>query len=128
MTSIIDEQALTDYVLESRGSEQSYPFGPEAAVFKVRDKMFALIAFHKDKALHKEKLCITVKATPADVEVLTEQFDAIIPGYHMNKKHWVTVTVEGDVSEGMIKDLVDGSYKLVVSKLPKVQREALLAK
>lgn len=122
MTSIIDEQALTDYVLESRGSDQSYPFGPEAAVFKVRDKMFALIAFHKDK------LCITLKATPADVEVLTEQFDAIIPGYHMNKKHWITVTVEGDVSEGMIKDLVDGSYKLVVSKLPKVQREALLVK
>lgn len=122
MTSIINEQALTDYVLESRGSEQSYPFGPDAAVFKVRDKMFALIAFHK------EKLCITLKATPADVEVLTEQFDAIIPGYHMNKKHWITVTVEGDVSEGMIKDLVDGSYKLVVSKLPKVQREALLVK
>lgn len=122
MTSIINEQALTYYVLESRGSEQSYPFGPDAAVFKVRDKMFALIAFHK------EKLCITLKATPADVEVLTEQFDAIIPGYHMNKKHWITVTVEGDVSEGMIKDLVDGSYKLVVSKLPKVQREALLVK
>ncbi|MDN3679260.1 MmcQ/YjbR family DNA-binding protein [Vibrio tapetis subsp. quintayensis] len=122
MTSIINEQALTDYVLESRGSDQSYPFGPEASVFKVRDKMFALIAFHK------EKLCITLKATPADVEVLTEQFDAIIPGYHMNKKHWITVTMEGDVSEGMIKDLVDGSYKLVVSKLPKVQREALLAK
>ncbi|SON48495.1 MmcQ/YjbR family DNA-binding protein [Vibrio tapetis] len=122
MTSIINEQALTDYVLESRGSEQSYPFGPDAAVFKVRDKMFALIAFHK------EKLCITLKATPADVEVLTEQFDAIIPGYHMNKKHWITVTVEGDVSEGMIQDLVDGSYKLVVSKLPKVQREALLVK
>jgi len=117
----MDEQSLSNYVLEHQASEQSYPFGPEARVFKVRDKMFALIAYHNDK------LCITLKAAPADVEILTDQFDAIIPGYHMNKRHWITIALSGDVTAGMVKDLVDDSYRLVVSKLPKAERERLLA-
>ncbi|AUJ37328.1 TPA: MmcQ/YjbR family DNA-binding protein [Vibrio vulnificus] len=97
-------------------SESSFPFGPEALVFKVKDKMFAILASREGREY------ITLKAKPEDGEVLTSQFDSITPGYHTNKRHWITVYLNGDVESGLIEDLCQRSYQLVVDKLPKSQR------
>ncbi|HFQ5203103.1 TPA: MmcQ/YjbR family DNA-binding protein [Vibrio vulnificus] len=97
-------------------AESSFPFGPEALVFKVKDKMFAILASREGREY------ITLKAKPEDGEVLTSQFDSITPGYHTNKHHWITVYLNGDVESGLIEDLCQRSYQLVVDKLPKSQR------
>ncbi|MGR5148210.1 MmcQ/YjbR family DNA-binding protein [Photobacterium alginatilyticum] len=114
------QQELEEYLGKFPGSEGSYPFGPEALVYKVMGKMFALVAIHQGVPQ------VTYKCQPADGEVLVSQFEGIIPGYHMNKRHWITVSLSSDVNDAMLVDLADKSYQLVVSKLRKVDREALL--
>lgn len=96
--------------------ELDFPFGPEVEVYKVLDKMFALVAFRNGKDY------VNLKAAPQDVEVLIDQFDYVAPGYHMNKKHWVTVSYTDDDADHLINDLIFNSYKLVVSKMTKAQR------
>ncbi|WP_172562632.1 MmcQ/YjbR family DNA-binding protein [Vibrio furnissii] len=110
---------LTDYLDTLLQSEACYPFGPEFLVYKIRGKMFAYIA--QDRA----PMFVTLKCTPQDGEVLTSQFSSIRPGYHMNKRHWISVDLDGDVEAGMIEDLCQRSYQLVVSQLKKSDREAL---
>lgn len=110
---------LTDYLDTLLQSEACYPFRPEFLVYKIRGKMFAYIA--QDRA----PTFVTLKCTPQDGEVLTSQFSSIRPGYHMNKRHWISVDLDGDVEAGMIEDLCQRSYQLVVSQLKKSDREAL---
>lgn len=110
---------LEKYLLSFKGIDSSYPFGPEALVFKVMGKMFALVS-QKEKTPR-----VTLKCVPADAEVLVSEFESIIPGYYMNKKHWITISLTGEVSDAMITDLASGSYKLVVSKLTKADRNKL---
>lgn len=110
------EREWIDYLLAKPCSEDSYPFGPEAHVFKVFGKMFALIGFRN------EKLTITLKASPENVTFLSEEFSCIERGYHMNKKNWITVILSEEISVGMLEDWIDCSYDLVVSKLTKAQK------
>ncbi|MGR6838323.1 MmcQ/YjbR family DNA-binding protein [Aliivibrio wodanis] len=110
------ERELGGYLLAKPYCVASYPFGPEAHVFKVLDKMFGLIGYRN------EKLAITLKAKPENVTFLSEEFQCIERGYHMNKKHWITVTIDGEVPIGMVKEWIDHSYELVVSKLTKSER------
>lgn len=110
---------LEKYLSKLNGSEGSYPFGPEALVFKVMGKMFALVS-QKEQTPR-----VTLKCSPADAEVLVSEFESIIPGYYMNKKHWITISLTDEVPDGIITDLVNGSYKLVVSKLTKVDKNKL---
>ena len=81
--------------------------------------MFALVS-QKEKTPR-----VTLKCAPADAEVLVSEFESIIPGYYMNKKHWITISLTAEVSDEMITDLASGSYKLVVSKLTKADRNKL---
>ncbi len=104
---------------ELNGSTGSYPFGPEALVFKVMGKMFALVTQQEDVPR------ITLKCMPANGEILTGDYKSVNPGYHMNKKHWITITLTGELSEEMIIDLIDDSYRLVVSKLTKSEKHIL---
>ncbi|MFB9136642.1 MmcQ/YjbR family DNA-binding protein [Vibrio olivae] len=101
------------------GAEAGEPFGPEATVYKVRAKMFALLSRRHGRDY------VTLKAQPHDGEVLTEQFTDITPGYHMNKRHWITIYYNGDVEDSLIQDLCEQSYKLVVSQLTKTEQRAL---
>ncbi|OEE41679.1 MmcQ/YjbR family DNA-binding protein [Vibrio anguillarum] len=101
--------------------ESSYPFGPDALVFKIRGKMFAYTSQSREEPF------VTLKCTPEDGEVLTSAFSAIRPGYHMNKRHWISVKLNGDVDQMMLEELCELSYQLVVSKLKKSDREALQA-
>jgi predicted DNA-binding protein (MmcQ/YjbR family) len=115
----MNKNKLEKFLSGFNGADGSYPFGPEALVFKVMGKMFALVS-------QNEKIPrVTLKCDPVDAEVLVSDFDSIIPGYYMNKKHWITISLTGEVSDEMITDLACGSYKLVVNKLTKADRNTL---
>lgn len=100
-------------------AESSFPFGPEALVFKIKGKMFAVLAQRHGREY------VSLKVKPEDGEVLTSQFTDITPGYHLNKRHWITVYFNGDVEDGFVQDLCERSYDLVVAKLKKAQRISL---
>lgn len=109
------EKALS----KMKGASSGYPFGPEALVFKVMGKMFALVS------QGEEVTRVTLKCEPADAEMLVSQFESVIPGYYMNKKHWITITLNDQLPDDMITDLASDSYRLVVSKLTKADRQLL---
>ena len=115
----MEKDKLEDYLSKLKGSEGSYPFGPEALVFKVMGKMFALVS------QQEEPPRVTFKCAPADAEVLVNQYDSVTPGYYMNKKHWITISLIGEVSDDVLVDLANGSYELVVNKLTKANRKEL---
>ena len=101
------------------GSVETFPFGPETSVFKVADKMFAL------SGLAQTPLRVSLKCEPQLAAQLRRAHRAVLPGYHLNKKHWNTVIIDGSMSERMIKDMVEDSYDLVVSQLPVSRRRVL---
>jgi len=111
---------LRDLCLSFPGSEETFPFGPENSVFKVAGKMFAL------SRLDGDPLRVSLKCEPALAEQLRQAHAAIAPGYHLNKRHWNTVTLDGSLADAMIHDLVEDSYDLVVSALPRARQRALL--
>lgn len=112
-------EQLRQKLLSYPESTESLPFGPEALVFKVVDKMFALVS-HMDTPLS-----INLKCDPNDALALRDQYTAVQPGYHMNKKHWNTVILDDSIPEAEIWAMVDHSYKLVVKGLKKADRERL---
>lgn len=114
-------EALATHLATFQGAEFSYPFGPEVLVYKVRGKMFALISQGKKPA------SVTLKCAPDDAELLVAQFEAITPGYHMNKRHWITVNLSSDVAGTLLAGSATDSYNLVVSNLPQSERQALTA-
>ncbi len=96
-----------------------YPFGPDVAVYKIRGKMFATFGYEGDVAR------VNLKCDPQEAMVLRDIFDAVIPGYHMNKAHWNTVILDGSIPSGEIERMIDRSYGLVVRGLKKAERTAL---
>jgi predicted DNA-binding protein (MmcQ/YjbR family) len=110
---------LRDHCLSFAGAEETFPFGPKTSVFKVAGKMFAL------SQLRAASLRISLKCEPQLAEALRGAYAAVLPGYHLNKRHWNTVIIDGSLSEQMIKDLIEDSYDLVVSQLPTSRRRAL---
>jgi predicted DNA-binding protein (MmcQ/YjbR family) len=110
---------LRDHCLSFAGSEETFPFGPETSVFKVSGKMFAL------SQLGADSLRVSLKCEPELAEALREAHAAVLPGYHLNKRHWNTVIVDGSVPDDAIRDMIEDSYDLVVSKLPRARRRAL---
>lgn len=92
------------------------PFGPETAVAKVVGKVFALMPLDGDV------VSVTLKAQPAFGEALVRDHPWIAPGYHMNKRHWITVTVTPEADSELVRDLIVNSYDLVVAGLPRAQR------
>ena len=96
---------------------EEFPFGPQAAVFKVGAKMFALVPTNEQS--------VTVKVDPDDGVALRSQFAAITPGYHMNKRHWITIDLGADDQLAPVEDLIEESYLLVVTSLPKKLRTQL---
>ncbi|WP_460799794.1 MmcQ/YjbR family DNA-binding protein [Microbacterium sp. GXF0217] len=101
---------------ELPGAGLEHPFGPEWDVFKVRGKVFMLQTLYSGRAM------VTLKSHPEDAEALCATFADIAPGYHMNKKHWISVTPGPSIEPGLVEELVTESYRLVVEKLPRTQR------
>ncbi|MBI3136332.1 MAG: MmcQ/YjbR family DNA-binding protein [Bacteroidetes bacterium] len=109
---------FVEYCLAKPGVTDEFPFGADTLVFKVMGKMFALADAETFDS-------INLKCEPELAVELREQYDAVKPGYHMNKNHWNTVTVNGDAPDKKIYQWIDLSYNLVVKSLTKKQREAL---
>ena len=110
---------LHSYLLTKKGTTVETPFGPDVLVFKVMGKMFALIA------RQESPLRITLKGDPDLALTLRHQYQAVQPGYHMSKKHWNTITLNGTVPEEVILAMIDDSYRLVVKSLKKSDRRRL---
>ena len=113
------EQAR-DYLLSQPEAWEDFPFGPDVAVMKIKGKMFATLAMSGDSPRSN------LKCDPNEALMLRDIFEGVIPGYHMNKRHWNTVILDGDVPRGEIERMMDPSYGLVVKSLKKSEREALL--
>jgi predicted DNA-binding protein (MmcQ/YjbR family) len=109
----MDLPQVIEYFLAKPGAEESTPFGPDVLVYKVGGKMFALAAPDDFPAQ------INLKCDPERALALRDEHESIIPGYHMNKRHWNTLILDGSLSAKLVKELIDHSYSLVVASLPK---------
>ena len=103
------------------GSAEDYPFGDEVAVFKVAGRMFALVSLGPPPG------SVSLKCDPDFAAALRDRYAAITPGYHLNKRHWNTVALDGSVPDEELLDLIDHSYELVVARLPRARRNELSA-
>ncbi|MGO4190058.1 MmcQ/YjbR family DNA-binding protein [Arthrobacter sp. YAF17] len=110
------QQHARDRVEELPGAELEYPFGPDWEVFKVRGKVFMLMTDTTGEPI------VIVKADPEDSKSLRENHKDITPGYHMHKKHWITLNPGGNLQKALVEDLVTESYLLVVENLPRAKR------
>ena len=116
---VMNIESLRTYCLKKKGVTEEFPFGPDTLVFKVKGKVFLLTS------LDSETFRFNVKCDPDKAIELRERYDAVQPGYHMNKKHWNTVIVDGRLSQQLLREMIDDSYELVVQSLPKKTREEL---
>jgi len=115
----MDATELRAWCLEQTGAIEDFPFGPEYSVFKVAGKMFAL------SALDRTPLEVSAKCEPELAVGLRNSYPAIRPGYHLNKRHWNTITLDGSLAGQFVEDMIEDSYDLVVSALPRRVRDEL---
>ncbi|MCX5437254.1 MULTISPECIES: MmcQ/YjbR family DNA-binding protein [unclassified Streptomyces] len=108
-------QELRTLCLSFNAAVEEFPFNPDTSVFKVLGKLFALTN------LDARPLTVNLKCDPEDAVRLRAEHDAVVPGWHMNKRHWNTVTV-GELPDRMVRELVEDSYDLVVAGLPRAER------
>jgi predicted DNA-binding protein (MmcQ/YjbR family) len=113
---VLTGSRLRAHCLDLPAAVEEFPFGPDTSVFKVMGKIFAL------SALGSVPLQVSVKCDPEIAIGLRAAHPAIVPGYHLNKRHWNTVTIDGSLPDDLIRDLVQDSFDLVVDKLPRYQR------
>jgi predicted DNA-binding protein (MmcQ/YjbR family) len=109
-------ESLREYCLSKPGAEETLPFGPDTLVYKVGCKAFLLTG------LDSEAFRFNVKCDPDKAIELREEFPCVLPGWHMNKKHWNTIVVDGSVSAKQLKEWIDHSYDLVASRLPRKKK------
>lgn len=112
----MDLEEIRDYCLSKQCVDESSPFGEDSLVYKVLGKIFCI-------SIIKLPLKINLKCDPARAIELRETYEQVIPGYHMNKKHWNTIILKGIVSDLIIKEWIDDSYRLVVKSLPKKEQQ-----
>ncbi|GAA0832148.1 MULTISPECIES: MmcQ/YjbR family DNA-binding protein [Marinomonas] len=113
------DAAIKHYLLSKPEAVEEYPFGPDAMVVKVQQKMFALCMVRQGQS------AINLKCDPEEARQLRDIFSAVSAGYHMNKRHWNTVLLDGSLPMGEIERMIDNSYSLVVKGLRKADREGL---
>ena len=116
----MDFTALKAYLLNKPCTECQFPFGEDVHVFKVKNKMFALIGWRNDLMM------LNLKCAPSESLMLQDIFSAITPGYHMDKKHWISVYFDQSVPNGEVLRLIDNSFNLVVSKMTKKDQQSIL--
>lgn len=107
MLFVMDHKTVEDYLLSMLNATLDYPFGKDVAVYKVKDKMFALIAEKSDP------LGVSLKCDPQLAAILREKYETVLPGYHLNKKHWNTIILTGQLPWEEIQGFIVHSYNLV---------------
>ena len=115
----MDFNEAKKYLLAKPESEESYPFYPDTPVFKLKGKIFAILSTDEGKPR------LNLKCDPDQALALRDIFDGVIPGYHMNKKHWNTLLLQSDIPEPEIERMIDHSYQLIFDKLPKATQKLL---
>ena len=116
----MDAAGLRALCLSFPGAYEDFPFGPEHSVFMVEKKLFAI------SALGVTPLKVSLKCEPELAEQLRASYpDAVAPGYHLNKRHWNTVTLDGTLTDAMVHDMVEDSYDLIVAAMPRAVRTRL---
>lgn len=115
----MDAAELRACCLAKTGAIEDFSFGPEHSVFKVAGKMFAL------STLDRTPLEVSLKCEPEIAIDLRRSYAAIRPGYHLNKRHWNTITLDGSLPDTLVRDMIEDSYDLVVSALAKHTRQQL---
>ena len=115
----MDLETIRKYCLEKKNTTESFPFGESTLVFKVSGKIFLLMS------LDSIPLQFNVKCDPEIAEELRESYSSVIPAYHMNKKHWNSVLLDGQISSKKIREMIDLSYQLVIKSLPLKERKKL---
>lgn len=130
MRATMDWKQVQNYLLEKPETLIDYPFGDDVKVFKVKGKMFATLSLgtgnEKDtQSKMAGHYCINLKCDPDEAIMLRDIFGSVIPGYHMNKKLWNTVILDGSVPQGEIERMIDNSFSLVVSKMTKKDRMSI---
>ncbi len=119
----MDYQAVHQYLMSKPETREDFPFGRDVSVMKIKGKMFATLAQPKEG----EPATMNLKCDPDEAVMLRDVFDAVVPGYHMNKLHWNTVIIDGTVPESEIERMIDNSYALVVKGLKVGIRKGLEA-
>ncbi len=115
----VNLDALRTYCLSKNGVTEDMPFGDDILVFRVKSKLFALTG------LDALPLTVNLKCDPERALELRARYEAVQPGYHMNKKHWNTVLLDGSIPHDEVREMIDHSYDLVVRGLKKAEREEL---
>lgn len=115
----MDLPQAIDHCLAQHGAEETTPFGPEVLVYKVAGKVFALTQPDEVPAR------MNLKCDPERALELRDEYESIWPGYHMNKRHWNTVILDGSVPPPLVREMIEESYRLVVAGMTRKQREAL---
>ena len=115
-------ESLQKHCLSKKGVTEETPFGPDNLVYKVGGKMFLLAS------LDAIPLQFNVKCDPDEAEQLRDSYSCVLPGYHMNKKHWNTIIIDGSVSDKQLQLWIDASYNLVLESLPKKLKQEISLK
>jgi predicted DNA-binding protein (MmcQ/YjbR family) len=115
----MDMETIRKYCLEKKFVTESFPFGESTLVFKVSGKIFLLMS------MDSRPLQFNLKCDPEKAEELREEHSSIVPGYHMNKKHWNTIILNGFLGAKLIRSMIDDSYALVVKSLPLSERKKI---
>lgn len=105
----MNHKNVENFILSLPNARLDYPFDKETAVYKVGDKMFALIAEKSDP------LRVSLKCDPELTKILRQKYETVMPGYHLNKRHWNTILLTGQLSWDEVKDLIKHSYDLVAN-------------
>ena len=113
-------EIIKKYLLAKPQTVESFPFGDDVHIFKVNHKMFALLGRRNDLMM------LNLKCDPDEAVALRDIFSAITEGYHMDKKHWISIYFDGTVPQGEVERLIDNSYSLVISKMPKKDQQSIL--
>jgi len=124
----MDHKQVEQYLLTKMETVLDYPFGEEVQVFKVKNKMFATLALGKmgKGDGDKQDWWLNLKCDPDEAIMLRDIFPSIIPGYHMNKRLWNTIILDGSIPQGEIERMIDNSFMLVVSKMTKKEQTSIL--
>lgn len=115
----MDLEAIRTYCLKKKGVTEDFPFDQSTLVFKVMGKMFLLTD------IDSSEISVNLKCNPEQAIEWREQYSCVLPGYHMNKKHWNTINFSNEMTEKLFYDMIDHSYDEVVKKLPKKLKEEL---
>ena len=115
----MDFDTFRKYCMSKKGTTESFPFDDTTLVFKVGSKMFALAM------TDRKPLQVNLKNEPSLILDLRDRYEAVLPGYHMNKLHWNTVVMDGTIPDDAIRNMIDDSYTIVFRGLKKSEREAI---